>query len=152
MMLCCVLTQGLCWAHFTPTHTALLSALHVPWSWGVRTHHAALKSEPLTASFRFIPVWDQLVDHASVHSHNHTLPHSHTILVTCNLIKGTQDKDFSYSFSILSLTLCLTHSVSQSLALYSDPVCASGADEATQLPQMGIVGPDEQADPEGARH
>jgi hypothetical protein len=27
MMLCCVLTQGLCWAHFTPSHTTF-SSLH----------------------------------------------------------------------------------------------------------------------------
>ena len=60
IMLCCVLTQGLCWAHFTPTHTALLSALHVSWSWGVRTYQAVLKNEPLTASIQFIPVWNQL--------------------------------------------------------------------------------------------
>ena len=43
------------------------------------------------------------LDHASLHSHNHTLPHSHTLLITCtfcyDLTKGTQDKDFSYSFS-----------------------------------------------------
>ena len=47
------------------------------------------------------------LDHVSVHTHNHTLPHSHTILITwtcCyDLTKGTQDKDFSYSFSILSI-------------------------------------------------
>ena len=44
-----------------------------------------------------------LLDHASLHSHNHTLTHSHTLLITCTCcydqIKGTQDKDFSYSFS-----------------------------------------------------
>ena len=58
IMLCCVLTQGLCWAQFTPTHTALLSALHVSWSWGVRKTYipAMLKSETLTASVRFNPV------------------------------------------------------------------------------------------------
>ena len=48
------------------------------------------------------------LDHVSVHTHNHTLPHSHTMLITCtccyDLTKGTQDKDFSYSFSILSLS------------------------------------------------
>ena len=38
--------------------------------------------------------------------------HSHTLLITCtccvDLTKGAQDKDFSYSFSILSLTGGLT--------------------------------------------
>ena len=42
------------------------------------------------------------LDHASLHSHNHTLTHSHTLLITCTCcydqIKGTQDKDFSFSF------------------------------------------------------
>ena len=41
----------------------------------------------------------------SSYSHNHTLTHSHTLLITCtcvDLTKGAQDKDFSYSFSILS--------------------------------------------------
>ena len=35
----------------------------------------------------------------------HTITHSHTMLITCTCCdenKGTQDKDFSYSFSILS--------------------------------------------------
>ena len=37
--------------------------------------------------------------------HTHTLTHSHTLLITCTCcydqIKGTQDKDFSYSFSLI---------------------------------------------------
>ena len=50
------------------------------------------------------PEWRiPLLDHASLHSHNHTLTHSYTLLITCTCCydqtKGTQDKDFSYSFS-----------------------------------------------------
>ena len=95
---------------------------------------------PLTASVRFIPVWNQLewriplLDHASLHSHNHTLesagmantaprlclftlPQSHTptlphtpyhLYLLFDQTKGTQDKDFSYSFSD-------SHSLSHSL-------------------------------------
>ena len=96
-----------------------------------------LKLKPLTASVRFIPVWNQLewriplLDHASLRSHNHTL------LITCtccyHLTKGTQDKDFSYSFSnslsvCLSLSLshlCLGLSLSSAIGLYNsgpDPI------------------------------
>ena len=56
-----------------------------------------------------------LLDQASVHSHNHTLTHSHTMLVTCtccyDLTKGTQDKDFSYSFSdsLFQFSLSITY-------------------------------------------
>ena len=43
-----------------------------------------------------------LPDHVFVQSHTPTLTHSHTMLITCTCcddqIKGTQDKDFSYSF------------------------------------------------------
>ena len=47
----------------------------------------------------------------SSYSHNHTLTHSHTLLITCtccvDLTKGTQDKDFSYSFfDSLSAFMC----------------------------------------------
>ena len=54
----------------------------------------------------------------TMYLYTHTLTHSHTMLITCtccyDLTKGTQDKDFSDSFSILThLTLChslpLTH-------------------------------------------
>ena len=45
-------------------------------------------------------------------SHTHTLTHSHTLLITCTCcydqLKGTQDKDFAYSFSD-SLSTCFTH-------------------------------------------
>ena len=44
-----------------------------------------------------------LLDHASLHSHNDTHTHSHTHLITCTCCydetKGTQDQDFSCSFS-----------------------------------------------------
>ena len=55
----------------------------------------------------------------------HTITHSHTLLITCTCcydeIKGTQDKDFSYSFSdSLSLySLCLWH-LNCALALNTD--------------------------------
>jgi hypothetical protein len=55
MMLCCVLTQGLCWAHSTSTHTALLSALHVSWSWGIRIDQAVLKSETPDCQYSIYP-------------------------------------------------------------------------------------------------
>ena len=58
-------------------------------------------------------------------SHTHTLTHSHTLLITCTCcydeVKGTQDQDFSCSFSdSLSLILC-AHSLilSDSLSMYS---------------------------------
>jgi hypothetical protein len=47
------------------------------------------------------------------HTITHTLTHSHTMLISCaccyDLTKGTQDKDFSYSFSILCLSMSLLH-------------------------------------------
>ena len=43
----------------------------------------------------------------TMYLYTHTITHSHTMLITCtccyDLTKGTQDKDFSYSFSILPL-------------------------------------------------
>ena len=54
-----------------------------------------------------------LLAHCCFTLYNHTLTHSHTLLITCTCcydqIKGTQDKDFSYSFSeshSLLLWLC----------------------------------------------
>ena len=49
------------------------------------------------------------------HTITHTLTHSHmyTMLISCtccyDLTNGTQDKDFSYSFSILCLSMILLH-------------------------------------------
>ena len=43
--------------------------------------------------------------------YNHTLTHSHTLLITCTCydeIKGTQDQDFSYLFSDSLSLSCLT--------------------------------------------
>ena len=44
------------------------------------------------------PVWA-----SALQPHTYTITHSHTLLITCTCcddpIKGTQDKDFSYSFS-----------------------------------------------------
>ena len=60
-----------------------------------------------------------LIHSLTLQPHTHTITHSHTLLITCTCcydqIKGTQDKDFSYSFSDShSLTLfirCRHHSL-----------------------------------------
>ena len=53
--------------------------------------------------------------------YTHTITHSHTLLITCTCcydqIKGTQDKDFSYSFSD-SLSLCKSHFSETHLSLF----------------------------------
>ena len=76
-----------------------------------------------------------LLDHASLHSHNHTLTHYGTLLITCtccyDLTKGTQDKDFSYSFIYLSSSstshphLPLRSGTRYHQASFSDAVCSS---------------------------
>ena len=64
----------------------------------------------------------------------HTLPHSHKILITCtccyDLTKGTQDKDFSYSFfdslsmcaSLQAYHLCVAVSQCQILRIMCSPL------------------------------
>ena len=75
-------------------------------------------------------VWcDVWVWASALQPHTHTLTHSHTLLITCtccyDLTKGTQDKDFSYSFfDSLSIWACLTIVVSQShRAIILIPLC-----------------------------
>ena len=74
-------------------------------------------------AFRFhcLTLSHMLLDHASLNSHNHTLPHSHTLLITCtccyDLTKGTQDKDFSYSFSDSLSHMLFPHYLSATVTL-----------------------------------
>ena len=92
----------------------------------ILSHFALTSSRCLSLRLEYrIP----LLDHVSVH------PHNHTLLITCtccvDLTKGTQDKVFSYSFSdslshcalsfpLCSVSLCLTLlSVSRSISLCS---------------------------------
>jgi hypothetical protein len=80
------------------------------------------------------------------HTTTQTPTHFHTMLISCtccyDLTKGTQDKDFSYSFSILShLTLC--HSLPLTLALsttHSLSLCLS----LTLLCQLHTPKPESQ--------
>ena len=81
-----------------------------------RFSFVAVSLLPLSLLFRFIPVWNQQEEYRSstMPLYNHTITHSHTILITCTCcddqIKGTQDKDFSYSFSdSLSSFLSCSH-------------------------------------------
>ena len=57
----------------------------------------------VSISQRILSLSWPLLDHASLHSHNHTLTHSRILLIACtccyDLTKATQDKDISYSYS-----------------------------------------------------
>ena len=98
------------------THSpALLSALHVSWSWGVRTYQAALKSETLDCQFSIYSChlqfllqssygWDGEYRSSTMPLYTLTITHSHTLTITCTccLMKSKEFKTkISHAHSLI---------------------------------------------------